>query len=52
MRRRRSNPIGYRAWRLMPRAAWRDALEVGAIAVLMVAFLAEAMVVAAGLGAK
>jgi hypothetical protein len=52
MRRRRSSPLAYRASWLLPRDRWEALLEMLALTVLSCVLLAEALVVAVGLGAR
>ena len=52
MRRRRSSPLAYRASQILPRDRWEALLEVLALTVLSFVLLAEAMVIAVGLGAQ
>lgn len=51
-RRRRSSGVLWRLQALMPRDRWEDLAEMLALTVLSFVLLAEAMVVAAGLGAR
>ena len=52
MRRRRSSPLAYRASQVLPRDRWEALLEMLALTVLSCVLLAEALVVAVGLGAR
>ena len=52
MRRRRSSPVAYRASHILPRDRWEALAEVLALTALSFVLLAEAMVIAVGLGAR
>ena len=52
MRRRRSSPLAYHASQILPRDRWEALLEVLALTALSFVLLAEAMVIAVGLGAR
>ena len=52
MRRRRSSPLSFAFSQLLPRDRWEALLEMLALTVLSCVLLAEALVVAVGLGAR
>ena len=51
-RRRRSHPLAFAFSQWLPRDRWEALAEVLALTVLSFVLLAEAMVIAAGLGAR
>ncbi len=52
MRRRRSHPLAWRAAHYLPRDRWEALAEMLALTVLSCVLLAEALVLAVGLGAR
>ena len=52
MRRRSSSLLSFRIQQFLPRDRWEALAEVLALTVLSFVLLAEAMVIAAGLGAR
>ena len=52
MRRRRSHPLAWRAAHYLPRDRWEALAEMMALTLLGCVLLAEALVVAVGLGAR
>lgn len=52
MRRRRSGLVGWRVSRALPRDRWEALAEMLALTILSCVLLAEALVVAVGLGAR